>query len=668
MNKFIRLILTITLLAGAALSVGIQSYLLIRSDREVFGEWLAPVHVNIEMDKNYANNLSIYSEAHEDQYYYLSPTTVNDYQTTNVVMHTQLKTNGMHRKIYIRMPEDKAYGIINTIDNMSVFVGNKLFYFSKDEIQAFNRKNEDDHTLFKIPDLYYSKSILINDWANYYGDFNIALKVFCGFLLYPGRFIPTYLFLFGLLFLYREQLKSLYSKIKSKSALWTILCLLLVTVFAFLLRINGYVRHSGWTDEIYSATHAGNPLLPFSVTFSDSGNPPFYFILLRFWFKLFNWSEEAGTLLSVILGTCAIPAIYILVKQNFNKRAALIASCFMCISGFAIGYSQEMRSYIVLVLLTPIAAIFFLNFLKYKTLNNLIFYILSSMCLVNSHYYGILFIMANFIFYYLYQISNRSFNYENIFLFLIGNIAIALSFMPFFLYQVFVQKYYFDRTEIIMYPYYYIILLIILVLTAIYFRYRNKTISVLHRVFKNNRMYFFLYVLFIPILIFILALIVSIKKPMISFRYLMPVSFSFFLSLTAILLSLSTRHNKLKFLTIFLVWAVSIALYSGKPGIPGGGYEYYRESRTYIAADAAAHPENRSAMLNNAPQNAHYYGFADMPEYSPDDPPDVLYVFNTIFNMHEQDMYRELDMYGLDDTNMLKIYPSDSIVIFKKHF
>ncbi|MDR3355643.1 MAG: hypothetical protein LBO04_00435 [Spirochaetaceae bacterium] len=105
----------------------------------------------------------------------------------------------------------------------------------------------------------------------------------------------------------------------------------------------------------------------------------------------------------------------------------------------------------------------------------------------------------------------------------------------------------------------------------------------------------------------------------------------------------------------------------GSASIPGGGTEAYKEAREYIAKDAASHPEYKSAMLDNAPDIAAYYGYPDMPLYSPQGGFDILYVFNSIFIMHEPDMYEELLRHKLDDANILKVRVNDETVVYKKY-
>jgi hypothetical protein len=665
MNRILKTIITITCVIGAVLSAGVTAFILIDSDltRTVFGEWLAAINVNIEIDKKYAHNLSIISEP-MGQYYFLSPTTVvDDPDMPNIVMHAQLRASGFHRRIFLRFPEAKFPQTLEAIDNISVFIGNKFVYLAKDEIRQFDKKTEDGYVLINIPGLYYTKSIVIKDWINYYGEFNIALKVFCNFFFYPARFIITYMFLFALLFLYWENIRQVYSAFRKKSWVPAFL-LVLIVLFGFCLRINGYLRHSGWSDELYSATITGNPGLPFTAAFIDPGNPPFYFLLLKFWFFIFGWSEQAGTMLSVLLGTLAIPVMYILVKNYFNKKTALLAAFFMAVSGFAITYSQEMRAYILKIFLAPLIALFFLRLLQKQSLPNLLLYVLLSICMANAHYYGVLFIMANFAFYLFYKCSYQQFKAKDFFLFLAGNILIALSFMPYFLYQLLIKQNNFERGYTIRADYI-LIFMIIAVFSVIGIKYRNK--------FKANQTLgayqktFILYAVSVPVLIFVLAFVISIFKPLIDYRYLQPVNFPFFVLIMVMFIFLFRKYKTNKYAALVFIWVFSFSLYDGKARIPGGGYEYYKESRAYISADIKAHPERKSAILDNTSHLARYYGEPDVPEYKSGSTADVVYVFNDIFCMHQESMYGELQEHGLDDANILKIIPSEKIFIFKKY-
>ncbi|GHT68592.1 hypothetical protein FACS1894110_16500 [Spirochaetia bacterium] len=658
MNKKTRAILSVICATAFLTSAALSAFIAIVADpaRLMFGEWLAPVNINIEIDKNFIENISVLSEPILNANYYFSPTSAPT--GGRVVIHTEIRSSNFHRRLFLRLPKESAESTLKAIENISVFIGNKVYYFTKDKVVQFEKSEKGDYTLFRLPQMYYTKSFLIKDWVNYYGEFNIALKLLCAFFFSPGRFLVPWLFLCVIFFLYRKELFEKYNELRGKKYTAAVL-LAVITVFAFLLRINGYIRHSAWTDELYSAALAGNPNAPFLSVFMDDGNPPAYFLLLKYWFKLSGWNEASGTLLSVLLGTLACPGLYLFLKKNFDKKTALLGAFFMAISGFAVEYSQEMRAYILKMALAPVIAFLFLRVLKKCSPVNLVLYALPCMIIVNAHYYGILFVMANFVFYCVYSLLRKR-HIGNILKFLAANIVVALSFMPFFLYKLFVDRYDFSR-DIVIRPDYALIFALLLLLTIIAFVNWKKIAAV--SFIGEGKKTGWAYILCIPALVFMLSFLISFFKPMIGYRYLMPVNFPFLLSIVAAAIA-ALPKNRIG-LSLVLVLLLSNGIYGSRSDIPGGGYEYYKESRRYITLDAQAHPDKKAAMLDNAPHLAAYYHEPDLPRYSPNEHYDVIYVFNREFDMHEHQMYDELFKAGLDDSNMLKIIPDGRIVIFK---
>jgi hypothetical protein len=273
--------------------------------------------------------------------------------------------------------------------------------------------------------------------------------------------------------------------------------------------------------------------------------------------------------------------------------------------------------------------------------------------------------MGNFLFYCLYKAATKSILWKKLFFFLAGNIIIAASFMPYFLYQAVIAHNDFNRDSILGIEHITaMIIMVILATSAVFYRRKIK----LGELVISDQKIFTLYVFLTPVMIFTLSFLISFIKPMVNFRYLMPVSFPFFLSFGAILISAVKRNQKTKYLCVFLVWAVSLCCYEGKAGIPGGGYASYRQARAFIAADAASHPDKKSAMLDNAPDHGRYYGYRDIPKYAPESGSDVLYVFNPMFSMNEAEQHEQMRLHNINEDAMLIIIPNDEVVIFKKYF
>ena len=669
MKKIVRVVVTaVCVIAG----IGSFLYLCLRN-RDTLGEYYARSSINVEIDRQFAHNIALAIETAPDPCsYWMSPTTTTDNSLETVVMHKSIPLKRPYWNPAIQFPKKDAEAALSAIDNVAFFVGNKLHYFSHEEVQHFRRADKGGYALYYIPGIYYERSLIFRNWSNYYGDLNFGIKALTAFLIYPARFIPVYLLLGLLLVMYRKQAAALYAAALENKKLTGAVLFVAIAAMGFVLRWNGYVRHSGWTDEIFSAVRTGNPTLPFISTFSDTGNPPFYFILLRFWFIIFGWSEESGTMFSVLLGTFSIFSLYLLVKPFFGRKAALYAALFTAFSGFSIGYSREMRGYILEMALAPVVTMALFGFIKKPSLKNLTLYVLPSIGMVNTHYYGILFIVANFIFYIVHDLYQRQWKWKKIILFFAGNVVIAVSFLPFFLYMLLMKGYNFSR-EFRPTAGHTLVFAVMVLLAAAFFVFRKdiekKNAEV--KIVRRDQAPFAAYLLMIPAFTFVLAYLISFVKPMIAFRYLWPINAPYCFALVAAGIFCIQARQKFRFTAPLLVYMVVVGLHGIIPDIPSGGTEGYKEARAYIAADAAAHPEKKAAMLDNHPANAAYYRYPNLPSFDQNVPADVLYIYNDIFEMHEQNMYERVRARGIDDRRMLKIYfdydypRGDGGVIFK---
>jgi hypothetical protein len=282
--------------------------------------------------------------------------------------------------------------------------------------------------------------------------------------------------------------------------------------------------------------------------------------------------------------------------------------------------------------------------------------------------------MANYAFFVLSMLYNHTWNRKRFIAFTLINIIIALSFLPFFLYMSIYQHYDFAREfgPSIGHGF---LLGVIAVFAASFFVFRKTIMDKIRRMGlqRQEQLLFAAYNILIPAFVFTLSYGISFFRPMITFRYLWPINAPFFFALAALLVFCASSQKKYVFAAPLLVYMFAVGLNGIIPDIPSGGTEGYKEARAYIARDAAAHPDRVSVMLENAPQNAAYYGFEVLPHYTGDEPYDVLYVLNDIFHMHEMEMYENIRDKNIDTDDLLKIYfdydypRADGGMIFKKY-
>jgi uncharacterized membrane protein len=164
--------------------------------------------------------------------------------------------------------------------------------------------------------------------------------------------------------------------------------LLTIVLIGLLFRIYDLGTQSIWLDEAFSVALAKMTLPQMVQAAAPDVHPPLYYFLLHYWIIVFGTSESAVRLLSVLFGVLAIPMIYVVGRQLFNKEAGLVAALILALSSLNIYYSQETRMYSLMVLLALLSMYFFWRFLQQRSLVSSVGYVLSTTLLVYTHYYG----------------------------------------------------------------------------------------------------------------------------------------------------------------------------------------------------------------------------------------------------------------------------------------
>jgi uncharacterized membrane protein len=162
------------------------------------------------------------------------------------------------------------------------------------------------------------------------------------------------------------------------------------------LRIYNLDSQSLWFDEAYSYKMSRLGILGIvKAIIAESENyPPLYYWVLHLWTSLFGHSEFSLRLLSAVTGSLCIPLIYLLGKTIFNRAVGLLAALILAASSYNIYYSQEARSYSLMVFLALLSYYFFLKLLERYSFRRCVGYVLSSLVLLYTHFYGALIIAA----------------------------------------------------------------------------------------------------------------------------------------------------------------------------------------------------------------------------------------------------------------------------------
>ncbi len=172
----------------------------------------------------------------------------------------------------------------------------------------------------------------------------------------------------------------------------------LIISIGLALRLHNLTYHSLWFDEAVSVYWARQNLpriLEVGFTLVEDRLPPLYYLTLKGWGAIFDFSEFSVRLPSVLYGVLLIPVMASLATMLFSRRVALFTALLLALNPFLIWYSQEARMYAPAVLFGALTVWAFLqhlkttNYLRFTIydLRFLIFFLLFAVAGLYSHLY-----------------------------------------------------------------------------------------------------------------------------------------------------------------------------------------------------------------------------------------------------------------------------------------
>lgn len=138
------------------------------------------------------------------------------------------------------------------------------------------------------------------------------------------------------------------------AAAWSALAAMMAV--AAVLRFWHIGAQSLWLDEASSWLVARMPPLYLLTHNVDHGNPPGFYILLAGWMRLFGQSEVVLRALPALAGVLSVPALFLLGRELFGRRAGLLAALLLALSPIQVAYGQEARGYTLVMLLGILCA------------------------------------------------------------------------------------------------------------------------------------------------------------------------------------------------------------------------------------------------------------------------------------------------------------------------
>jgi uncharacterized membrane protein len=126
-----------------------------------------------------------------------------------------------------------------------------------------------------------------------------------------------------------------------------------------------------------------------AVGFSESA-PPLYYVLAWLWTQLTGTGEFGLRSLSAAAGVATVPVAYLLGTELRGRRAGVVAAALVAVNPMLLWYSQEARDYALLVLLTALAALYFVRALRdYGARRDLVLWGVFSALALATHYFAV---------------------------------------------------------------------------------------------------------------------------------------------------------------------------------------------------------------------------------------------------------------------------------------
>jgi hypothetical protein len=162
-----------------------------------------------------------------------------------------------------------------------------------------------------------------------------------------------------------------------------------ITVAGALLRFLTLDVQSYWLDEVATVNivHRGFGDM-ISAVASGESTPPAYYVVAWLWAKLFGTGEVGLRSLSAVFGTLTIPLAFVLGRELVARRAGLVAAALCAFNPLLIWYSQEARSYALMILLTGLSLLAFLRALEDSSARRLAWWAIAGIAAVATHYYA----------------------------------------------------------------------------------------------------------------------------------------------------------------------------------------------------------------------------------------------------------------------------------------
>ena len=164
-----------------------------------------------------------------------------------------------------------------------------------------------------------------------------------------------------------------------------------LTVLAALLRFYRLGHQGFWFDEANTALLVHfSPGKMLGLVPQTESTPPLYYCIAWVWARIFGYGETGLRSVSAAAGVLTVPVAYGAGRKLVSVPAGLIAAALTACSPLLVWYSQEARSYALLVLLSAASLLAFAYVLERPGPRATAAWVIASALALATHYYAVL--------------------------------------------------------------------------------------------------------------------------------------------------------------------------------------------------------------------------------------------------------------------------------------
>ena len=171
-----------------------------------------------------------------------------------------------------------------------------------------------------------------------------------------------------------------------------------LTVLGATVRFATLGAQSFWLDELATASLLDRGFGQMLDGIRETEATPYlYYVLAWPWARVFGLGEVGLRSLSAVFGTLAVPVSYAAGAALCSRRVGVVVAALVAVSPFLVWYSQEARSYSLLVLLGACTVLFLGRALRAPRRGDLALWALASSVAIATHYFAVFLVAAEVI-------------------------------------------------------------------------------------------------------------------------------------------------------------------------------------------------------------------------------------------------------------------------------